>query len=139
MKSKEELKLYSIQVLKELKPFLEEVEQCARDLHDNPDRSDHLRIESQLVGVYTFITPKFKEFEAKSDSCEAIYYNNLKVKSEIDSTKFVSEVATRAAKEYVEDVRVMASVLEGWVKSIEQLLTTCRNRSYQDRREQKHV
>jgi hypothetical protein len=142
MKSKEQLREESINLMKELRPLLDEVKGFAEQLHTRLDSlplSVYELIEDRLVGIYTFINPKYKEYEAKADGYEAIYYNALKLKSEVDGTKFVSEVSTRQAREYTEDVRLTAAVLEGWVKSIEQTLITCRAHSYRERQESKYV
>ena len=142
MKTKEQLRDESMALMRELKPLLDEVTGFAEQLHSRTDAlsaSTYELIEDRLVGIYTFVNPKFKEYDAKSDGYEATYYNHLKLKSEVDSTKFVSEVATRQAREYSEDIRLVASVLEGWVKSIEQVIITCRAHSYRERQESKYA
>lgn len=142
MKSKDQLREESMGLMKELQPLLNEVKGFAEQLHTRTEGlslSTYELIEDRLVGIYTFINPKFKEYEAKADGYEAIYYNALKLKSEVEGTKFVSEVATRQSREYTEDVRLTAGVLEGWVKAIEQTLITCRAHSYRERQESKYV
>ena len=141
MKSKEDLKLYCEEKLREVQPYFVEIQAIAKAFYTNADTiaDPQLRpYEHKLVGMYSFINTVYKEVHALKENNEAIYFTNLKIKAEIDSIKFVAESASREAKEFTEDLRLTTAILEGWIESIEQLLTTCRKNLYIERNERKH-
>lgn len=141
MKSKEELRVYCEEKLREVKPYFIEIQTIAKAFYTNADTLSDPQLkpyEHKLVGMYTFINTVYKEVHALKENNEAIYFTNLKIKAEIDSVKFVAESASREAKEFTEDLRLTAAILEGWIENLEQLLTTTRKNLFIERKERKH-
>jgi hypothetical protein len=141
MRSKEDLKIYCEEKLREVQPYFIEIQNIATAFYTNSDTLSDPQLkpyEYKLVGMFSFINTVYKEVTALKENNEAIYFTNLKIKAEIDSVRFVAESASREAKEFTEDLRLTSALLEGWVENIEQLLTTTRKGIYAERKERKH-
>lgn len=141
MKSKEELKVYCQEKLREVEPYFKEIKTIATEFYSKADvlSDPHYKpYEHKLVGMYSFINTVYKEIHALKENYEAVYFTHLKVKAEIDNIKFVAESASRESREFTEDLRLTAAILEGWTENIEQLLATCRKNLFIERKEKRH-
>jgi hypothetical protein len=138
MDNKDVIKAMCDAKLESLKPYFVELDKIAKQFYTDADILSFPQygpIENKLVGMYTFINSVYKEMDAITDTYSAQRFNQLKVKAEIDSVKFVADVAKHDAAEYTSDLRLTTAILEGRVNDIEQLLTTCRRHLYVDRKE----
>lgn len=141
MESREELKEYCDKLVETLQPFFNDVAGIAYRFYNEADTITYTQykpIEHKLVGIYTFINTKYKEVTAKASSCEAVYFGQLKCKSEIDRVKFVAEVAKRESEEYAKDLNLTSAILESWVNNIRHLLATCRGHFIAESGEKKY-
>jgi len=141
MTTKDEIKIFCDSKLEELKPYFTQIDKIAKQFYTDADIMSFPQygpLENKLVGMYTFINTVYKEIDALTETYSAIRFNQLKVKAEIDSVKFVADVAKHDAQEFTSELRLTLAILEGCVNNIEQLLATCRRHLYVDKKERKY-
>lgn len=137
----DEIKAFCEAKMASLKGYFAELNAISEQFYKEADVMSfpqYQPIENKLVGMYSFINTVYKELDALTDTYEAHRFNDLKARSEVDSVKFVSEVAKHDAQEFTKDLRLTTAILEGWVNNIEQLLTTCRRHLYSAKKDYNH-
>jgi hypothetical protein len=139
MTTKDDIKAFCDSKLEGLKPYFTKIEEISKQFYTDADIMSFPQygpLENRLVGMFTFINTVYKELDALTDTYSAVRFNQLKVKAEIDSIKFVADVAKHDAQEFTSDLRLTRAILEGYVHNIEQLLATCRRHLYVTKKEQ---
>lgn len=136
--TRDEIKAFCEAELSSLAGYFKELEVISIQFYKDSDMMSfpqYQPIENKLVGMFSFINTVYKKLDALTDTYDAYRFNQLKAKAEIDSVKFVSEVAKHDAQEFTADLRLTTAILEGWVNNIEQLLATCRRHLYASKKE----
>ena len=137
----DEIKVFCEAKLASLEEYFKELKVISEQFYKDADVMSfpqYQPIENKLVGMFSFINTMYKELDALTETYTAHRFNDLKTRAEVDSVKFVAEVAKHDAQEFTKDLRITTAILEGWVNNIEQLLTTCRRHLYSAKKEYNH-
>jgi len=138
---KANLNIIAQESLKQVAEFIKECEDISRTLYSRADVltvDNYTTFENKLVGMYTFINTQYKKLSSLKLIEKTDYFNNLKARAAIEHTNFHSMEASKEADSHVSDLETAEALLSGYVESIYQLILTCRQRTYQVRREE-HV
>jgi len=85
--------------------------------------SDNLDI---LTGCYSYIAPRYYRLAAEHTNGKLAKYMELKVEAVKEEVKFVNAPAEKEAEASVKENRVVRNLFEGYMKSSENAINTCK-------------
>lgn len=116
-------------ILTILKPTFAEVKKISQVmLKLNPNNLDKAKeIECQVTGHNMILQEYYSIVASLKKNKEVAYYQMLKNRAEESNIKFVDGSSSKEASFAVADERKVRDTIDGYLKSSEQCLRTCRN------------
>jgi len=129
------------EVITKLQPLFERIQEISRDLQENTNMQDidrYFSHEDVLTGIYGQINIEYKKIRAIKKNQEVQYYNQLKLESDLNHTKFISAATEKEASAYVSPLREARDIIEGYVEVVVKSIETCRSHIYEARNDKKY-
>lgn len=135
------LDMYAQNVMAQNTPLFEEIKRISNELLTNTDINDinrYYEFQDKLTGIYGTLNVAYKEVRAFKKNEEVKYYNQLKLNAAANHDKFVSAVAEKESDYYVNPLRTVRDILEGYVEVIVTSINTCRARIYEYQKDKRY-